>query len=804
MAKTRKLFAWSAGGLDVSTTELKDLQSLEGEVSKLLPADEMYYKDMRQMLESRGYSVRTKISGVGKTKKAKWLSVKHDELRLLYDRHRDSVMAANERLQFERNAEQQNGPLIQNAPEVGIFWWQDESGHKLLSDNNVMGLQTACVIGGLQPVLYSYERPDNLPAGVTWADAKDVMPAAECESYKAKLHAVACIADLGRLRGMKKAIAEGHTYVWFCDLDVQWCCHVKTACSELRAASFQHMVGSMEAARGCRGGKLMAFRNSQFKFLTKPYDNLYPATPFRVTSRTPLLDALIPEVESSLANEGSGYLGFMKLLQSKILHCGLLGAYQSPQVFSGIPYWTKNTCLHARVLSDGTNLDQIMKKAVGINSFWQSGKGALDSAGHSSPLFARGSHERVQPCSLWGELIVRLKEMMSSRAKQQGVSSKRSIVNEPGLQPECSGRRRLRGKMNDPVGPVQQPLPWQGVELAPGSAVDLFRSHEAEKNAMSVWHTCDIRRRCELIRPLGEGTYGEVYEAKYIGESETVAIKVSRGTRLHNPVTATEVALLARAQGHDNVINLRDHFYSPYFVVIVLGVWEDDVWHTLKRRSPTGGLQPATAIHITRMSSRGVAHLHDLNIIHRDLHSKNILLRFARGLQADCAMRPHDVKQVCVTDLGQSCDAHGDKSFIARSLGRGAHVILPPECVLVDIKHIDSSAYDKPIDIWALGVNLVIMVLGVRADFPRPSARTEWLGFWESVLGNWSEHVARRLGWNVGAFTTKHDHTVRGSKCGLDPVAGGGRVQIHKKFMKWDPHVRPVARELDTMLAVGK
>ena len=218
MGKTRKKFAWSAGGLDASATDLKDLKTLDAELLELKPTEDMYYKDMRRFLESRGYIVRTKIMGNTQKrqgKKHKWVSVPYNDLR-----HRASVGAANERLQLERTAEKHSGPLPQNAAEVCFFWWTDASGRKLLSDNNVMGLQTACEIGGLQPVLYAYERPDNLPARVTWRDAKDVMPIPEYESYIANKHAIARIADLGRLRGMKKAIEEGNTYVWFSDLDV--------------------------------------------------------------------------------------------------------------------------------------------------------------------------------------------------------------------------------------------------------------------------------------------------------------------------------------------------------------------------------------------------------------------------------------------------------------------------------------------------------------------------------------------------------------------------------------------------------
>lgn len=88
------------------------------------------------------------------------------------------IIGGNERLRFERSC----APLPRDAEEVAVFWWHDESNSDRLSDNNAMGLRTAVAIGGLSANLFSYQRPDNLPEGVTWQDASQIMPHDE---YKA-------------------------------------------------------------------------------------------------------------------------------------------------------------------------------------------------------------------------------------------------------------------------------------------------------------------------------------------------------------------------------------------------------------------------------------------------------------------------------------------------------------------------------------------------------------------------------------------------------------------------------------------
>ena len=339
-------------------------------------------------------------------------------------------------------------------------------------------------------------------------------------------------------------------------------------------------------------------------------------------------------------------------------------------------------------------------------------------------------------------------------------------------------------KKRDPRAPVLQPVPWESVQPLPGSQVASFRNHPAGQHLLAAWDTSDIKHRCQLIRIL----------AKYKGEAQTVAVKISRCSRLHVAISPAEVAILSRVQGHENVISLRDYFFSPFFVVLVLEMLDEDLWHTLSRRSPCGGLQPATALRVTSLVSHGVAHLHHLGIIHRDLHARNILLSFSRRWRPGSVIGTDDVVRVCVTDLGQSCDVHGDLPFQARSASRGANAIIPPECMLRNTRQ--KVAYDMPVDVWAVGVNLVLMVKGVMS-LPHFGGRTEYLQFWTGVLGCWSSQVARRLGWRIEDFAFVPPR----QQGGLQPVAGGAPVTVYREILKFDPHVRPSAESLDSVFA---
>ena len=293
----------------------------------------------------------------------------------------------------------------------------------------------------------------------------------------------------------------------------------------------------------------------------------------------------------------------------------------------------------------------------------------------------------------------------------------------------------------------------------------------------------EIRQRCQLSHKLGSGTYGDVYAGKYIGETKQVAVKISRADRLHLAVAVTETAVLLNLQGHPNVIRLRDYFYSPYFAVIVMEEMEESVHSALRSRSLTGGLQPDIARYISKMLARGVAHMHGRQFLHRDLHTGNVLLSLARGPLTACSQ----VRDVCVADFGQSCDAHGDRTNVRRSARRGAQQILPPECALA---HASDARYDKPADVWAIGVNLVLMVAGSSALECGPDMKS-WVKASAQLLGRVDKALCKRRGW---AWVEPPMPVARSS---LRALEGGEWFKDHVGILRYDPPLRPTADQLE-------
>ena len=498
------------------------------------------------------------------------------------------------------------------------------------------------------------------------------------------------------------------------------------------------------------------------------------------------------------------YLAFMKILKEKVLEYGLLGAYQDPAWFAGVPHWTKRSCLKSETIHSGlqpaiktVTADDILHAAVGINTYWQSGM-ATDE-----PLFERGSDAHVASGSLWARILQKLKAKMGAACSQD---------NELGGGEACSHptKRRLTQKARDPRAAVADPLPWSTIEPPPDSHCSAFQTASATRPARCEWENSSIKRRCSLIRNLGEGTYGKVFIGKYTGEVDTVAVKVSKGQHLHKPISPTEVALLTRLPSHENVVRVRDYFFSPYFSVLVLQEMDTDLWQGLCTHSENGGLQPGVATHVAGLVARGAAHVHDHAIIHRDLHAGNILISFAGGLRAavDGGLQPAGiVARVCIADFGQGCDVHGSKSLEERSVGVGARNITPPEMYLAGSSR-GKASYDSAVDVWAIGLNLFLMIAGYQklGTFTRSTRVSDYLDFWAGIIGKVPAAVAARMGWAVESRVARGDGLQpAGRAAPLEPVAANrvGRsmpraeismCSLHKTILIYDPSQRPVAR----------
>ena len=214
----------------------------------------------------------------------------------------------------------------------------------------------------------------------------------------------------------------------------------------------------------------------------------------------------------------------------------------------------------------------------------------------------------------------------------------------------------------------------------------------------------------EIVREVGKGSMGIVYEARVRSTGERVALKV-----LPPSLTLTERALarflreariLAKVR-HQDIVSCLDqgsrgrlHWFAMEFV--------DGV--TLEERLRVGPLPVQTAVAILARVARALQFAHDHGVVHRDLKPGNIMLR-DRIDPTDDAPRP------AITDFGLARET-GTGSMTDSGAIVGTPMYMAPELVLGGSRAANTLA-----DVYALGATLYTLVTG-RAPFDGPTAQS--------------------------------------------------------------------------------
>lgn len=275
-------------------------------------------------------------------------------------------------------------------------------------------------------------------------------------------------------------------------------------------------------------------------------------------------------------------------------------------------------------------------------------------------------------------------------------------------------------------GPAERQTALETVEPSVREAVEhLLASHEAAKrgnrlldkpilNLPSLLDSLGdpqvfypgqvLLERFEIVRLLGRGGMGEVYEAYDPQQGQVIAIKTIR-FELQSDTAIRErfrvEAARARQVSHPNIcgvgelFSLHDEsFEIPFFTMEMLS------GETLYQRIGSLGPLPETeALSVARQICAGLSAAHRAGLAHRDLKSSNVMLVGAAG---GCP------EQVKITDFGLARELPSDgDSLVTGPLGTasGTLAYMAPEI-------LEGHSAGVASDIYSLGVVLYRMVTG--------------------------------------------------------------------------------------------
>ncbi len=198
-------------------------------------------------------------------------------------------------------------------------------------------------------------------------------------------------------------------------------------------------------------------------------------------------------------------------------------------------------------------------------------------------------------------------------------------------------------------------------------------------------------KRYTVLRRVGEGGMGVVFEAMEEAKGRSVAIKVLNSDGGSDSETLSrfrrEGSRFAKLR-HPNIVRVYGMGRARGMLYIasefVDGV---DLYHVMKK---TGAMDIERALSIVEDAAKGLAVAHGSGVIHRDLKPENIMLT-------------HDGEMVKVLDFGIAKDLNASVALTVRGAYLGTPAYSAPE-------QIRGEEIDGRADIFSLGVILYELV----------------------------------------------------------------------------------------------
>ena len=216
----------------------------------------------------------------------------------------------------------------------------------------------------------------------------------------------------------------------------------------------------------------------------------------------------------------------------------------------------------------------------------------------------------------------------------------------------------------------------------------------------------DITQFYEVQKKIGEGAYGKIYKVRN---------KQSGDIRAMKQVTKTKIQDMGKFQDEIKILSTVDH---PN-IVRLFEVIEDDKYYNLIQELCTGGelltraqknqLKEKDIARIFYQIMSGVAYIHGIGIVHRDLKLENVLF-----------LTEEPNSPIKIIDfgfsvfMGKNNEMSKEKESESQDPKKGGFKRLKSKVgTLYYISpEIIKGNYDEKCDIWACGVILYILLAG--------------------------------------------------------------------------------------------
>ncbi|XP_043917524.1 calcium/calmodulin-dependent protein kinase type II subunit delta isoform X3 [Protopterus annectens] len=196
----------------------------------------------------------------------------------------------------------------------------------------------------------------------------------------------------------------------------------------------------------------------------------------------------------------------------------------------------------------------------------------------------------------------------------------------------------------------------------------------------------------QLFEELGKGAFSVVRRCMKISTGQEYAAKIINTKKLsaRDHQKLEREARICRLLKHPNIVRLHDSISEEGFHYLVFDlVTGGELFEDIVAREY---YSEADASHCIQQILEAVLHCHQMGVVHRDLKPENLLLASKSKGAA-----------VKLADFGLAIEVQGDQQAWFGFAGTPGY--LSPEVLRKD-------PYGKPVDMWACGVILYILLVG--------------------------------------------------------------------------------------------